>query len=95
MRKRFLLAVAPIIAVALSACSLAGQTHQSAPAGVTDHSDAQVIQMPSGFRNVSVKCVFLQGTWYAVASVSDGGSADNKDGAVSLAPDNSCKHYGG
>jgi hypothetical protein len=95
MRKRILIAAAPIIAVIASACSLSGPTHQSAPAGPTDQSDAQVIQMPSGFRNVSIKCVFEQGTWYAMASVSDGGNSDNKDGAVALSPDPSCKHYGG
>lgn len=84
-----------IIAVALCGCSLQGSTHQSAPAGVTDHSPAQVLQMPSGFRNVAVKCAYEQGTWFAVASVSDGGSGDNKDGNVSITVDPTCKHYGG
>jgi hypothetical protein len=80
--------------VATAAVSCSGNTHQSAPAGATDHTPAQVIQMPSGFRNVAVKCVNVQGMWFAVASVSDGGNNDNKDGAVSLTADPKCSHYG-
>lgn len=83
-----------LTALALSACSLSGSTHQSAQAGPTDHTAAQVLQMPSGFRNVAIKCVDLQGTWYAVASVSDGGNGDNKDGNVSISPDPKCTHFG-
>jgi hypothetical protein len=96
MHRRYVVVVVALItAIVLSACSLSGNTHQSAPAGPTDHSRAQVIQMPSGFRNVAVKCVFLQGTWFAVASVSDGGNSDNKDGNTSIALDKTCRHYGG
>jgi hypothetical protein len=86
---------AVVACTALSACSLSGQTHQSAPAGITDFSRAQVIAMPSGFRNVAVKCVYLQGTWFVVASDSDGGNGDNLPAGVGIAPDSTCKHYGG
>lgn len=79
----------------VSACSLSGTTHQSAPAAATDHSPAQVIQMPSGYRNFALKCVKLQGQWFAVASVSDGGSGDNKDGNVSITSAPKCTRYGG
>ena len=93
MRKMF---VIPVVGLAfvLAGCSLSGTTHQSSNAAATDHSAAQVIQMPSGFRNVAIKCVQEQGEWYALASVSDGGNGDNKDGAVSLSPDPKCSRYG-
>lgn len=85
---------ASIGAVALGGCSLSGQTHQSAQAGATDHSAAQVIQMPSGFRNVAIKCVELQGNWYAVASTSDGGNGDNLPAAPAIALAPHCRSYG-
>jgi hypothetical protein len=80
--------------VSTSALSCAGTTHQSSQAGPTDHSSADVLQMPSGFRNVSVKCFNLQGEWFAVASASDGGSGDNLPPAVAIAPDQKCSHNG-
>lgn len=80
---------------ATGAASCSGTTHQSAPAGATDTSPAQVLQMPSGFRNVALKCAYLQGAWFAVASISDGGNGDNKDGNVSITLDPHCTHYGG
>lgn len=92
--KKITLAGVAAAALALGGCSLSGSTHQSAQAGPTDHSPADVLQMPSGFRNVSLKCFNLQGEWFAVASVSDGGNSDNKDGAVGITPDPKCTHDG-
>jgi hypothetical protein len=80
-------------ALALSACG--GRTHESSAAGATDFSPAQVLAMPAGFRNVALKCAFLQGTWYAVASTSDGGNGDNLPAGVAITPDPKCQHYGG
>ena len=93
MTKKALIPLATA-AVALGGCSLSGTTHQSAQAGATDHSAAQVIQMPSGFRNVAIKCVQVQGEWFALASTSDGGNGDNLPAAPALAPDPRCGHYG-
>lgn len=88
MKKRIVVGLAACMA--LAGCSLSGNTHQSSQAGPTDRSAADVLQMPSGFRNVAVKCFRVQGEWFAVASVSDGGNGDNKDGAVAIAPDPKC-----
>jgi hypothetical protein len=96
IRKRFgATALVVLGAVSLSACSLAGNTHESAQAGATDYTSGQVAQMPSGFRNVAFKCVRLQGQWFIVASASDGGSSDDLAGAISVAPAPRCTHYGG
>jgi outer membrane lipoprotein SlyB len=92
--RKIVIAVALVVAVAISGCSLSGNTHQSAQAAATDNSNGGVSQMPSGFRNVAYKCVKVGGAWYAVFSVSDGGNGDNKPGSVSAVPDPSCKAWG-
>lgn len=83
------LALVGVAAVALGGCSFAGKTHQSSPARLTDTSPGNVVQFPSGFRNVAYKCVNVQGEWFAVFS----GSSSGND-AVSIWPDPKCTHPG-
>lgn len=83
-----------LTAAAISGCSLSGSTHQSSNAKATDHSPANVSQMPSGFRNAAVKCINVQGMWFALATTSDGGNGDNLPAGIALAPDPKCTHWG-
>lgn len=86
--------VAATVALAIAGCG-AGTTHQSAPAGPTDKSKAQVIQMPSGFRNLAIKCVLIQGQWFVVVSGSAGGSHNDLPTSPGVAAAPRCTHYGG
>lgn len=90
MKKRLasLVGLGSIAAVALCGCSLAGNTHQSGPANVTDKSPANVSQMPSGFTNVADKCIVLAGQGYGVFVASDNGKGGGR--SVSVVPDNGC-----
>lgn len=85
------LGAATVTCVALAGCgSLQGRSLQSAPAGHLDKSPAQVIQMPSGFRNFSIKCVDVQGNWMVVASGTSHGGV-----SVAMQPGPKCTHDGG